>query len=126
MCACRRRIDSRADMLTPAHIAGLIPGLPLLAAGVGACSPRRARAAAVTSALVAMAAAMVLSFWLLVETVSAPAKTSYANFAWFEVGATSLRLGWLLDPLGAFMIAMVTSVGLLIFVFSLGYMAKDE
>ena len=41
-------------------------------------------------------------------------------------GETTLRLGWVLDPLTACMIVMVTFVGALIFVFSIGYMAGDE
>jgi NADH-quinone oxidoreductase subunit L len=36
-----------------------------------------------------------------------------------------MRLGFLLDPLTAFMCVMVTFVGLLIFIFSLGYMQAD-
>ena len=36
-----------------------------------------------------------------------------------------VRLGWLLDPLTALMCVMVTFVGLLIFIFSTGYMKED-
>src|ERR1041385_1100771 len=39
---------------------------------------------------------------------------------------TSLQLGWVLDPLTAVMLLMVTFVGLLIFIYSVGYMAHDE
>jgi NADH-quinone oxidoreductase subunit L len=49
-----------------------------------------------------------------------------SNFRWFDFGSTSVQLGWLLDPLGAVMAVMVALVSLLIFVYSLGYMAKDE
>ena len=48
------------------------------------------------------------------------------NFRWFDFGETSLRLGWVLDPLTAIMLVMVTFVGLLIFIYSIGYMAHDE
>src|SRR5207247_176057 len=37
-----------------------------------------------------------------------------------------LRLGWVLDPLTAIMLLMVTFVGGLIFIYSVGYMAHDE
>ena len=37
-----------------------------------------------------------------------------------------ISLGWVLDPLAAVMLVMVTFVGLLIFIYSLGYMAHDE
>src|SRR5207237_3382481 len=39
---------------------------------------------------------------------------------------TWLQLGWVLDPLGAVMLVIVSFVGLLIFIYSLGYMAHDE
>ena len=53
------------------------------------------------------------------------------NFFWFQAGdpqinGTALRLGWVLDPLAAVMLVMVSLVGLLIFIYSLGYMAHDE
>ena len=53
------------------------------------------------------------------------------NFFWFQFGdpqlsGTALRLGWVLDPLAAVMLVMVSLVGLLIFIYSLGYMAHDE
>ena len=37
-----------------------------------------------------------------------------------------MQLGWVLDPLTAVMLVMVTFVGLLIFIYSVGYMAHDE
>jgi NADH-quinone oxidoreductase subunit L len=43
-----------------------------------------------------------------------------------QFGESTLRLGWVLDPLTACMIVMVTFVGALIFIFSVGYMTEDE
>src|SRR6201999_129384 len=48
------------------------------------------------------------------------------NFPWLQFGSATLELGWVLDPLSAVMIVMVTFVGLLIFIYSIGYMAHDE
>ncbi len=48
------------------------------------------------------------------------------NFAWFHFGASRVDLGWVLDPLAAIMLVMVSFVGLLIFIYSVGYMAHDE
>ena len=39
---------------------------------------------------------------------------------------SNVDLGWVLDPLSAVMLVMVTFVGLLIFIYSTGYMAHDE
>ena len=40
------------------------------------------------------------------------------NFPWFQMGGEWLKLGWVLDPLTAVMLVMVTFVGLLIFIYS--------
>lgn len=48
------------------------------------------------------------------------------NFPWFQIGNDWLQLGWFLDPLTAVMLVMVTFVGLLIFIYSVGYMAHDD
>ena len=48
------------------------------------------------------------------------------NFTWFTFGDNALRLGFVLDPLAAAMLLMISLVGLCIFVFSIGYMAEDK
>lgn len=104
----------------------LIPALPLIAAAVGALTPRRGRAIAITAALLGLVGAFVLSCLALRSAVATPSIHSVDNFAWFELGAGVVRLGWLLDPLTALMCVMVTFVGTLIFVFSIGYMKEDD
>jgi NADH-quinone oxidoreductase subunit L len=103
----------------------LIPALPLLAAAIGAFTPRRGRALAAGAAIAAMGGALVLAVGALLGALAAPAAHATANFGWFDLGAGQVPLGWLLDPLTAVMLVMVSSVGLLIFVFSLGYMRAD-
>ena len=103
----------------------LIPALPLLAAGLGGLAPSKDRQLAAGSAIVAMAISFVLACLALQSALQAPATHAVANFAWFDLGASPMRLGFLLDPLTAFMCVMVTFVGLLIFIFSLGYMQAD-
>ncbi len=103
----------------------LIPALPLLAAGLGALTPRNGRALAAGSAILAMGLSFVFSCLALNGALAAPATHATYNFAWFDLGTGAVRLGFLLDPLTAFMCVMVTFVGLLIFIFSLGYMKED-
>ena len=107
------------------HLLWLVPALPLLAAGIGACVPRAARRTASAAAIAAMAISFLLSSGALVTALRDPADHAIHNFAWFDLGHGTLRLGWLLDPLTALMCVMVSFVGLLIFVFSAGYMAAD-
>jgi len=74
------------------------------------------------SLIVAIAAfAHVLSGWSHGFAVR-----EVVNFSWIQVGAQSVELGWVLDPLSAVMMVMVCFVGLLIFIYSTGYMEHDE
>lgn len=106
----------------------LIPALPLLAAGLSALMKQRHRMLAASLAIGSMVLALALGCMAFVSTLGAqgPATRQAYNFNWFVLGETSLQLGWMLDPLTAAMLVMVSFVGLLIFIYSVGYMAHDE
>lgn len=103
----------------------LIPALPLLAAVLGALIPRHGRKLASSVAIIGLLGALVVSAFALRSAAAAPSIHAYVNVRWFDLGSGAVRLGWLLDPLSAVMCVMVTFVGLLIFVFSIGYMRED-
>jgi len=73
-----------------------------------------------------MVVSFILSCAALVEALRDPSAHLVHVFDWFVLGETTFKLGWVLDPLTAAMVVMITFVGTLIFVFSLGYMAQDE
>src|SRR6202042_1516316 len=50
----------------------------------------------------------------------------FVNFPWVQFGSEWVKLGWVLDPLAAVMLVMVTFVGLLIFIYNVAYMHHDE
>jgi NADH-quinone oxidoreductase subunit L len=100
----------------------LIPLLPLVAAAILSFS--RSRALANICSIGAMFGAFVLSIFAFSKTLESP--RTFWNFPWLEFGSSSLELGFLLDPVTASMLLMVTFVGLLIFIYSTGYMAQDE
>lgn len=110
----------------------LIPALPMLAAGLSALAPQRCRRFSASLAIGSMGLALLLSLWAFIHAVQqngADGTDRHFNFAWlqFADGAPGiLKLGWVLDPLTAVMLVMVTFVGLLIFIYSVGYMAHDE
>lgn len=112
-------------MTLSAHSLWLIPALPLASAAIGALTPRSGRKLAAGAAIAAMLGAFVLSCLALQGALADPAAKQVFNFAWFDLGSGALRLGFLLDPLTAFMCVMVTFVGALIFIFSTGYMKED-
>ncbi len=108
----------------------LIPALPLLAAGLSALAKQRHRKFASALAIGSMVGALALSCVAFVHTLQhsgeGAAARRFVNFGWLQFGDSWLKLGWVLDPLGAVMLVMVSLVGLLIFIYSLGYMAHDE
>lgn len=110
----------------------LIPALPLLAAGLSALLPQRFRKLSASLAIVSMIGAFLLSLCAFVHSVQHnghDGAKEFFNFAWLQFAAGDagvLKLGWVLDPLTAVMLVMVTFVGTLIFIYSTGYMAHDE
>ncbi len=102
----------------------LIPFAPLLAGGLSALLPRHCRKLSAGLAIVAISVSLVLACAAFATTLHGG--RAVWNFRWFEFGATSVQLGFVLDPLGAIMAVMVALVSLLVFVFSLGYMEHDE
>ena len=103
----------------------LIPALPAAAAALIAFARQQRRRFAATLAIGSMSCSLLLSLLAFAHTLSQPA-VEYVNFPWLQFGTEWLKFGWLLDPLTAVMLVMVTLVGLLIFIFSVGYMAHDE
>src|SRR5437773_2975421 len=84
------------------------------------------RAAAAGFAIVGQTIALAFSILAFLPTLQTPGFRAVQNFTWFNFGDQALRLGWVLDPLAASMLIMITLVGLCIFVFSVGYMAGDK
>jgi NADH-quinone oxidoreductase subunit L len=104
----------------------LIPAVPFAASLVILSLPNRRHKSAAMLAVAGQVAALVISFFAFLPTLQTPGFRAVQNFTWFTFGDNALRLGWLLDPLAAVMLIMITLVGLCIFVFSIGYMAGDK
>ena len=113
----------------------LIPALPLFAAGIIAVNKQPARKLAATLAIGSMAVGFLLSLCAFAATLGHHGEGHEAfrevfSFNWIQFGGSEpdkwMQLGWVLDPLTAIMLVMVTFVGMLIFIFSVGYMAHDQ
>ncbi len=106
----------------------LIPVLPLVAAAVIAVNKQPKRKLAAGLAIGSMALGFLLSLCALAVTLGhseGPYREVF-SFQWIQFGGQWMSLGWVLDPLTAVMLVMVTFVGMLIFIFSVGYMAHDQ
>jgi NADH-quinone oxidoreductase subunit L len=112
------------------EILWLIPALPIVAAGAIAPLKQPRRKAAAALAIGSLSISLLLSLVAFAYVVSSWAAGHMVhetfNFTWIQVGASGVDLGWVLDPLVAIMLVMVSFVGLLIFIYSTSYMAHDE
>ncbi len=108
----------------------VIPALPLVAAGMTALCQRSRRRLAAGAAIGAMGLAVIFSTIALIATAAKSGQGSavreVVNFRWFQLGSEWVELGWVVDPLSVLMLVMVSFVGLLIFIYSTGYMAEDQ
>jgi NADH-quinone oxidoreductase subunit L len=108
----------------------LIPAVPVVAAGVIALLKQPRRKTAASLAIGSLGFSLLLALIAFGHVVSGwshgNAVRETVNFTWIRVGTTNVDLGWVLDPLSAVMLVMVCFVGLLIFIYSTGYMAHDE
>ncbi len=101
-----------------------IPLFPLMAAvWLGFFKLSGKFAAAVANA--ALLASLLLSLRALAMTWGPDAGVLTANFTWIQVAGVNLEFGVVLNSLTGAMLAMVTFVGLLIFLYSTSYMSHD-
>ncbi|MEB3156224.1 MAG: NAD(P)H-quinone oxidoreductase subunit 5 [Cyanobacteriota bacterium] len=115
-----------------ADLAWLIPLLPLLGAcvtGLGLLSfnrtVNRLRKPVAWFLISCVGASAVLSFAVLAQQLAGAAPKEVL-FDWSSAGSFSLQMGYRVDPLGAVMLALVTTIALLVMVYSDGYMAHDK
>jgi len=106
----------------------IVPALPLLGATTLLLVGKRIgepRAGWIATGL------MALSFaWAIVVFVALLDQGSDAHqstlFTWLQVGAFRVEMGFLVDPLSTVWLLLVTGVGSLIHLYSIGYMRGDE
>ncbi|MBU0985066.1 MAG: NADH-quinone oxidoreductase subunit L [candidate division Zixibacteria bacterium] len=107
----------------------LIPLLPLIGFLInGLLLGRLPRPVITIIACGSVALSLILSVMLFVELKSLPVDSRVIEqtlLPWISSGDFSVNIGFLLDPLSAVMILVVTGVGFLIHVYSVGYMAHD-
>jgi NADH-quinone oxidoreductase subunit L len=107
----------------------LIPILPLLGAAINGLVGRRLPHRAVTAiALSSTAASLGMALWVATQFFALPltALTHIEEYAaWIRAGDFSAGFGLYLDQLSLLMTLIVTGVGFLIHVYSVGYMAQE-
>ncbi|MBA2370034.1 MAG: NADH-quinone oxidoreductase subunit L, partial [Chloroflexi bacterium] len=108
----------------------LIPGLPLaaaLATGVGALLsdgyPRRLIERSTAGAILG---SFLAALWVLAQVVGDPRAREVTVYRWLASGDFGVNIAFLVDPLSAVMIAMVTGISFVVAVFSINYMHNER
>ncbi|MBZ5654996.1 MAG: NADH-quinone oxidoreductase subunit L [Acidobacteriia bacterium] len=105
----------------------LIPVLPLAGAAINGFFGRRASKRAISAvALIFCGAAFALALWIAATFSSAAAPYSFTLAHWIRSGTFSADFNFYLDQLSLVMLLVVTGVGFLIHIYSVGYMWDDD
>jgi NADH-quinone oxidoreductase subunit L len=105
----------------------VIPLLPLIGAAINGLFGRRFKNAMVnTVALLFTAAAFLWAAWAVFSIWPGEATPHVETLAtWIKAGSFSAPFGFQLDQLSMIMVLVVTGVGFLIHIYSVGYMAHE-
>ncbi len=108
----------------------LVPALPLAGATINAIFSRKLpRWLVSVIAVGSVGASFVVSLLAFFAMQALPEHDRVINvpvYSWIPVGEFKIDVAFLLDPLSALMLLVVTGVGFLIHVYSMGYMKHDE
>jgi len=105
------------------NLAHLIPVFPVAAFVINILVGRRLKISSAIVSISASIAAWCLSLYTLVAFLRG--QESYTLLKWLSVGGTSLTIGVIVDPLTCMMLVVVTTIGTLIQIYSVGYMKGD-
>ncbi len=114
------------------EIAWLIPVFPLIGAvlsGLGLISINKkinnSREIVSVGLISFVGISAVISYKALLEQVNGYQSVEKL-FVWANAGDFTIPMGFVLDPLGSVMLALVTTITLLVMIYSHGYMAHDK
>ncbi len=114
-------------------LAFLIPIFPLLAFALIVFFFNRNNRLSALTAVTGIFAAGVFAYGVLFEAISHgaelaknPFEGTLLGFFTLPTGKEYFFVGWMIDPLAAVMLFMVTTVCLMIFIYSIGYMQHSH
>jgi NADH-quinone oxidoreductase subunit L len=111
------------------QFAWLIPLFPFLAFGLIILFTRPNHRLSAYVALGGILLALLVAYGVFFEALGKGSSLG-TNFVpitpltWFDYGQSFLSMGWMIDPLAAVMVFMVTTVCFMIFIYSVGYMRE--
>ncbi|WP_425441975.1 NADH-quinone oxidoreductase subunit L [Saccharopolyspora flava] len=119
-----------ADATGPAQsYAWLLVAFPLVGAAILLLAGRRANAWGHLLGSAAVIASFAYGLWLFTSVAGSPEGEQVRElhlFSWIPVNALQVDFGLRLDPLAMVFVLLITGVGSLIHLYSIGYMSHDQ
>ena len=112
----------------PSWIIWLLPAFPLAGFLINALAVRNGRTAGLVASA-SVGAAFVVAIAATVMLAGLPEEARRFGFVlweWIRIGGFVVPFGLMIDPLSAVMALLITGVGGLIHIYSIGYMAHDN
>ena len=106
------------------HLVWLVPVLPLLGVAVNGIFGRWTRERAHLLGVGTTGLSFLIAFGIFLQAAGG-ATLNWDAYVWIPVGEFQATVGFLVDPLSAVMMLVVSFVGFLIHVYSIGYMHGD-
>ncbi len=109
-------------------LVALLVVLPLVGVVINALFVRQVRQAGLVASGVMGVAFIValVTFALLLGRPAEERTVDFMLYQWIQAGPLSVPFGLMLDPLSMVMVLLITGVGLLIHIYSIGYMSHDS
>lgn len=104
----------------------LIPLLPLIGFTINILFGKRLQAASAYIAIAALSISFILSVAVFIRVSANPVPIAGILYSWIPVGGLDISFGFLADRLTAVFLLVVTGVGTLIHIYSIGYMHGDS
>ena len=112
------------------NLAVFIPIFPLigfLLLGFWGNKISKTLAAIIASGAIAISFVLsILVFTSLIQMPKGEASFTYDLFSWISAGGFSASISFLIDPLSSLFLLIITGVGFLIHIYSVGYMHDDD
>jgi NADH-quinone oxidoreductase subunit L len=107
--------------------AWLIPLFPIAAFLLVLALGRRTPGQGTGISVLMLGISLALALGVLIQTAAAHGSERFhvVNVSWFQLGNARIDAGFVVDPLTSVMLVVVTVVGLMVQVFSIGYMKGD-
>jgi NADH-quinone oxidoreductase subunit L len=124
------KVKRMASSLTVAHLCA-IPLAPLVGSAMAGLLGTRffgnriGQVAAQSLTILGVTIALILSCWVLFE-VNNGYYFDGSVYTWMKLGELSFDIGFLIDPLTAVMMVVVTFVSLMVHIYTIGYMKGEE